>query len=54
MESTKLTLEELELIIFVMSKTPQENRSSKFTKVYSKALLLIVEELEKTQQKTTL
>jgi hypothetical protein len=54
MESTKFTLEEFELIIFVMSKTPQENRSVEFTKVYSKILLLIVEELERTQQKTTL
>ena len=46
MESTKLTLEELEYIIFVMSKIPLAERPDKFQKCYSKVLLLIVEELE--------
>ena len=53
MESTNLTLEELGVIIFAMSRTPKENRSVDFEKVYSKVLLLIVEEIEK-QQKPTL
>ena len=53
MESTNLTLEELEYIIFVMSKTPLAERPDKFKKCYSKVLVLIVEELE-NQQNTTL
>lgn len=53
MESTNLTLKELEFIIFAMSKTPTEKRSNDFKKVYSKILLIILEKLEK-QQKTTL
>lgn len=57
MESTNLTLEELEYIIFAMSKTPFADRSEKFKKCYAKVLLLIVEELEReqrNQQKATL
>ena len=53
MESTNLTLEELEYIIFVMSKTPLVERTNDFQKLYSKILLIILEELEK-QQKATL
>lgn len=53
MESTNLTLEELEYIIFAMSKTPLVERSEKFQKCYAKVLLLILQELE-NQQKATL
>ena len=51
MESTNLTLEELEFIIFAMSKTPLVERSDKFQKLYSKILLLILEKLEEDQVK---
>ena len=50
MKSTNLTLEELEFIIFAMSKTPLVERSEKFQKVYAKILLIILEELEKQQK----
>lgn len=53
MKNTILELEELEYIIFFMSKTPTEKRSNDFKKVYAKILLIILEELEK-QQKPTL
>lgn len=55
MENTTLTLEELEYIIFAMSKTPIGERTDNFKKCYAKLLLLTLLELEqKNQQKATL
>ena len=57
MESANLTLEELEYIIFAMSKISSDDRSERFNECYAKVLLLIVEQLEReeqNQQKATL